>query len=178
MILNTTKLRHAIKASGLSQEDLAAAVDRQGLKPRAAIRNWTTGRHEPKPTAPDLANLASALGVEVRDIVHFDATHRWARIAPRKARLVADLIRGKDVDSALSLLRFNKKRAAVFFRHVLDSALASAEENDADVTSLVVSVSRVDEGPTIKRFRPKDRGRAHRINKRTSHIIVAVEEAA
>ncbi|MCL4211495.1 MAG: 50S ribosomal protein L22 [Phycisphaeraceae bacterium] len=106
----------------------------------------------------------------------YRSTHRFARIAPRKARLVADLIRGRRVDDAMTQLQFSKKRAAYYFRNVLKSAIANAEEQDADVTSLYVTESRVDEGPTIKRFQPKDRGRAHQILKRTSHLHVAVDE--
>ena len=106
----------------------------------------------------------------------YRAVHRFARIAPRKARLVADLIRGMKVDQAMTSLEFSKKRAAYYLKAVLKSAIANAEENDADVTSLFVSESRVDEGPTIKRWQPKDRGRAHPINKRTSHLHIAVDE--
>ncbi len=106
----------------------------------------------------------------------YKASHRFARIAPRKARLVADLIRGMDVDKALTELTMSKKRAAWYLRTVLKSAIANAEEADADVTTLYVSESRVDEGPTMKRFQPKDRGRAHQILKRSSHLHVAVEE--
>ncbi|MFG0330776.1 MAG: 50S ribosomal protein L22 [Phycisphaerales bacterium] len=106
----------------------------------------------------------------------FDSAAKWSRIAPRKARLVTDLIRGKDIDAALTALRFSKKRAAVMVRQALDAAIASAEDNDADVTRLVVTESRIDEGPTMKRWQAKDRGRAHPILKRTSHIRVAVEE--
>ena len=106
----------------------------------------------------------------------YKAIHRFARIAPRKARLVAALIRGKRVDDALTQLDLSKKRAAWFFKTVLKSAIANAEENDADVATLYVSESRVDEGPTMKRFQPKDRGRAHNIMKRSSHLIIAVDE--
>ena len=106
----------------------------------------------------------------------FTATHRFARIAPRKARLVADLIRGMDVDDAMTQLQLSKKRAAWYLKAVLKSAIANAEEGDARVEDLFVSISRVDEGPTIKRFQPKDRGRAHPINKRTSHLHVVVDE--
>jgi large subunit ribosomal protein L22 len=102
----------------------------------------------------------------------------YARISPRKVRLVADMIRGKSLDEALNLLTFSKKRAAVMVKKTLQAAVADAEEQDADVTALYVSESRVDEGPTIKRWRPKDRGRAHPINKRTSHIVVGVEESS
>jgi large subunit ribosomal protein L22 len=104
------------------------------------------------------------------------ASHRYARIAPRKARLVADLIRGMPVDDALATLEFSKLRAAWYYKAVLKSAIANADEQDADISALVVSESRVDEGPTIKRWRPKDRGRAHPINKRTSHLHLALDE--
>ena len=106
----------------------------------------------------------------------FKASHRFARIAPRKARLVADLIRGQRVDTALTALQFSKRRGAPLVAAVLRSAIANAEEGNADPSRLVVSESRVDEGPTLDRFQPKDRGRAHPILKRTSHIHIAVEE--
>ena len=102
--------------------------------------------------------------------------HRMARISPRKARLVADLIKGRSVQDALTQLELSKKRAAVFFRQGLNAAVANADQAEADVRSLVVTDARVDEGPTIKRFQPKDRGRAHQILKRTSHIRVTVDE--
>ncbi len=106
----------------------------------------------------------------------YQAIHRYAHIAPRKARLVADMIRGKKIDEAITALEFSKKRAAWYFKTVLKSAVANAEERDANVHTLYVSESRVDEGPTIKRIRPKDRGRAHPIAKRTSHLQVALDE--
>jgi large subunit ribosomal protein L22 len=109
-------------------------------------------------------------------VMAFQAVHRHARIAPRKARLVADMIRGLAVDQAMTALQFSKKRAAWYYKAVLKSAIANAEENDADVSSLFVSESRVDEGPTIKRFQPKDRGRAHPIMKRTSHLHIVLDE--
>ena len=106
----------------------------------------------------------------------YNSTHRFARIAPRKARLVADMIRGMDVEQAVVALDFNKKRAAAFYKSVLKSAIANAQEADADFDNLYVAESRVDEGPSIKRFRPKDRGRAHPILKRTSHLHIVLEE--
>ncbi|MBM4114495.1 MAG: 50S ribosomal protein L22 [Phycisphaerae bacterium] len=105
----------------------------------------------------------------------YKASHKFCRIAPRKARLVADLIRGRGVADALTELEFSKRRGAYFVQGVLKSAIANAEQASADVARLVVVESRVDEGPTIKRFQQKDRGRAHPIMKRTSHIIVAVD---
>ncbi len=106
----------------------------------------------------------------------WNAKHRFARIAPRKARLIADMVRGRDVQDALNILKFTHNRAAGLISKVLTSAIASANEAEADMDVLFVQEVRVDEGPTMKRFRPKDRGRAHSILKRTSHIIVAVDE--
>ena len=106
---------------------------------------------------------------------HYTASHRFARIAPRKARLVADMIRGKGIEDALATLEFSPRRGAWFIKSVLRSAIANAEEANLDVGRLYVSESRVDEGPTIKRFQPKDRGRSHPIMKRTSHIHVSVD---
>lgn len=102
--------------------------------------------------------------------------HRYARISARKARLVTGLIAGRHVNEALDLLKFTRKRASVFVDKVLRAAMADADEQEADVRNLYVHTARVDEGPTIKRFRPKDRGRAHPIMKRTSHIVVTVAE--
>ncbi len=102
--------------------------------------------------------------------------HRAARISPSKARLVVDLIRGKAVEEAQTILQMSKRRAAVFIDQALTAAIANADQAEADVRQLVVTDARVDEGPTTKRFRPKDRGRAHPILKRTSHITVSVDE--
>ena len=86
------------------------------------------------------------------------------------------MIRDLEVEAALAALEVSKKRGAWYFKSVLKSAIANAEENDVDVHGLRVTESRVDEGPVIKRFRPKDRGRAHPILKRTSHLIISVDE--
>lgn len=104
------------------------------------------------------------------------AVYRFARLSPRKARLVVDLIRGKDCASALNALRFNAKRPAVEIAKTLKSAMANADEQEADVGRLYVKEARVDMGPTFPRWRPKDRGRAHMILKKTSHIHVVVAE--
>ena len=108
----------------------------------------------------------------------FKATHKFARIAPRKARLILDLIRGRDVDDALALLKFSKKRAAVLVDKVVRSAVANAGESEADTGSLYVKEAWADPGPTMKRFMPKDRGKAYNIMKRTSHLVVSLEERA
>lgn len=102
---------------------------------------------------------------------------RYARISPQKARLVADQIRGKGVESALQTLSFSNKKAAAIIKKVVESAIANAEHNDgADIDELKVSRIFVDEGPTFKRIQARAKGRANRILKRTSHITVAVAE--
>lgn len=177
MILNAQRFNAVMKAAGASPEDLAAAIRRPGINSVSALRNWSKGNYKPAPKREDIRALAAALRVGVSDIADFDGAHKWARISPRKVRLVSDLIRGRDIDTALTVLKFSKKRAAVFVRKALESAIASAEDNEADLSRLVVSESRVDEGPTMKRFQPKDRGRAHPIMKRSSHVRVAVAVA-
>ncbi len=103
------------------------------------------------------------------------AVHKYARISSRKARLAADVIRGREVQDALNILKFMPHRAAGMMAKVLTSAVANANEAEADMDRLRVRVATVDEGPTMKRHRPKDRGRSHLIMKRTSHITVEVE---
>ncbi|MEJ2576238.1 MAG: 50S ribosomal protein L22 [Gammaproteobacteria bacterium] len=102
---------------------------------------------------------------------------RFARISAQKGRLVADQIRGLPVERALDVLAFSNKKGAVMMKKVLDSAIANAENNEgADVDELKVKAVTVDEGPTMKRIRPRAKGRASRILKRTSHITVTVAD--
>ncbi|WP_243388395.1 50S ribosomal protein L22 [Bacillus kexueae] len=105
------------------------------------------------------------------------AVARTVRIAPRKARLVIDLIRGKQVGEAVAILRHTPKAASPIIEKVLKSAVANAEHNyEMDANNLVVAEAYVNEGPTLKRFRPRAMGRASQINKRTSHITIVVSE--
>ncbi len=100
---------------------------------------------------------------------------RGAPISAQKTRLVADLVRGKNVNKAMEILRFTDKKAAHFVSKALHSAIANAEHNaGADVDELKVSTIYVDEGITLKRIRPRAKGRADRISKRTCHITVVV----
>ncbi|AJI48010.1 50S ribosomal protein L22 [Francisella philomiragia] len=102
---------------------------------------------------------------------------KFAKISAQKCRLVADQIRGLPVEKAINLLTFSNKKAAVLIKDVLNSAIANAEHNDGmDVDSLFVSTVFVDEGPTMKRFEARAKGRGNRILKRTSHITVKVAE--
>lgn len=99
-------------------------------------------------------------------------------ISPQKARLVADQIRGLPVEKAIDILTFSNKKSAAIIKKILMSAIANAEHNDgADIDELKVQTICVDQGPTMKRLRPRARGRADRILKRTSHIKVTVAES-
>jgi large subunit ribosomal protein L22 len=105
------------------------------------------------------------------------ANARHIRIAPRKVKLVIDLIRGKQVGEAISILRHTPRAASPVVEKLLNSAIANAEHNySMDVNNLVISEIFVNQGPTMKRFRPRAMGRASRINKRTSHITLVVSE--
>ncbi|MGE0858933.1 MAG: 50S ribosomal protein L22 [Gammaproteobacteria bacterium] len=102
---------------------------------------------------------------------------RNARIAAQKVRLVADQIRGVRVEKAINILTFSNKKAAAIVKKVLESAIANAEHNDgADVDELKVNTIMVDEGPVMKRWRARARGRAAKIMKRTCHVTVSVEQ--
>ncbi len=105
------------------------------------------------------------------------AVARYVRVSPRKARLVVDLIRGKSVEEAAAILTFTPRAAAEVVEKVLLSAVANAEKNlRIKRDDLYVSTTFVDEGPTLKRIRPRAMGRAFQIRKRTSHITVVVKQ--
>ena len=105
------------------------------------------------------------------------ATLKFTHLSPQKMRLVANQIRGMSVDKAINLLAFSDKKGAAVIKKVLESAVANAENNDgADIDELKVSAIQVNQGPTMKRLRPRARGRADRILKRTSHLTVTVSE--
>jgi large subunit ribosomal protein L22 len=107
----------------------------------------------------------------------FKASHRYARIAPRKARRIMDLVRGRDVDDAITQLRFAKQRASGMIEKVIRSAVANANEQEVPTrNTLFIEKAWVDPGPIIKRFQPKDRGKAYPIQKKTSHLVVELGE--
>ncbi len=102
---------------------------------------------------------------------------KHARISPQKCRLVADQVRGMPVERALELLSFSSKKAAGLIKKVLESAIANAEHNEgADIDELKVKTIFIDQGPTLRRWRPRAKGRVNHIIKRTSHITVMVGE--
>lgn len=111
------------------------------------------------------------------EITSAKAMARTVRVSPRKTRLVLDLIRGKNVADAIAILKFTPNKAARVVEKVLNSAIANAENNfGLEKANLVVSEAFANEGPTLKRFRPRAKGSASPINKRTAHITVVVAE--
>jgi len=105
------------------------------------------------------------------------AIHKFARISDRKARIVLDQIKGKGVIQAAAILQYNPRYGAYLVGKVLKSAVANAEENhQMDATDLFVEEVLADQGPTMKRIQPRGKGRAYRINKRTSHITIVLNE--
>jgi ribosomal protein L22 len=103
------------------------------------------------------------------------ASSRYVRVAPRKARLIADQVRGMHIEQARALLEFSPRGAAEDIRKLIESAAANAENNhDLVADEMLISEITVDEGPTLRRYRPRALGRASRINKRTCHLAVAL----
>lgn len=101
----------------------------------------------------------------------------YIRIAPRKVKIVLNLIRNKPTDEAIAILKHTPKAACEPLEKLLKSAIANAENKNMDVTRLYISECSVDQGPTLKRIRPRARGSANRINKKTSHINLVLKEA-
>src|SRR4051794_37621568 len=139
-----------------------APAKKPAAKKPAAKKPAAKAKAKPKPKEP-----------ATRPVVN--ASARFVRVAPRKARLVADQVRGLPLEDALPLLRFSTRGAAQDIRKLLESAAANAETNhDLVADDLLIKDIHVDEGPTLRRYRPRALGRATRINKRTSHIAVAL----
>jgi ribosomal protein L22 len=146
------------KAAKGDREAAKGEGRRKGVRRKAAAKQEAPGKPAPKP-APVLVRASS----------------RYVRVAPRKARLVADQVRGLQIEQARALLQFSPRGAAHDIRKLIESAAANAENNhDLVADEMRVAEITVDEGPTLRRFRPRALGRATRINKRTSHIAVAL----
>jgi large subunit ribosomal protein L22 len=107
----------------------------------------------------------------------YRATHQYARISPRKVGLVMEMIRGLPLEDALKMLDFSPKRAAKMVAKVVRSAMANADEQEADLEALYVSEARADMGPVLKRVFPRSRGSADMLRRPTCHLIVELEEA-
>ena len=179
MRLRSDEIKKRANEVGVSVEQLAQAVEREGLKGKSAesaVKNWMSGRDHPRCKRSAIDALATALGGLPKDIARFTSMIRNHRGSPKKAKLVTDMIQGKSFEVAEQMLQFSTKRAATNVRKALMAAQSDAEQLGADTGDLVVSEARVDGGMHIKRFRPKDRGRAHPILKRTSHITISLQE--
>ncbi len=181
-MLSGKKLNQICTQLRVNDRVLAEHVARGGTsaaEAATAIANWRRGLYKPIPTRQDVEHLAEGLGVEVNDISEWRASYRYAPMSARKARLITGLINGRDVQDALDVLTFTHKRAAEAFKKVLHSAIANAEEQEADKDELVVLEARVDQAGRrlgTKAWRAKDRGRAHPIRKEASHLHVTVAE--
>jgi large subunit ribosomal protein L22 len=151
------------------------AAKKPAAKPAAkkpAAKKPAAKKETAKTEAKPKAKLKPKEPVE-RPVVN--ASARFVRVAPRKARLVADQVRGMPLEDAIPLLRFSTRSAAQDIRKLIESAAANAETNhDLVADDLLIKDIHVDEGPTLRRYRPRALGRATRINKRTSHIAVAL----
>jgi large subunit ribosomal protein L22 len=182
-MLSPAKLKEVSKRQRVTIEDMARGLVRGSLDMRqatSAIRNWQRGLMRPVPHTEDIRRLAETLSVEPTEIGSWRSSYMYAPMSARKVRLVAQLIQGRNVQEALDLLKFTRKRAASMVSQALKAAIADADEQQADVDTLYVSEARVDEAGVrvgTKRWIPKDRGRAHPIRKLACHIHVTVTEA-
>jgi large subunit ribosomal protein L22 len=181
-MLSGKKLTQVCKERKIGDGQLAEHLAHGGMDTKdalGAVRNWKKEFYTPVPNKDDVDRLASALGVEAGAISEWRVSYRYAPMSASKARLVTQMITGRDVQDALDLLTFTHKRAAPAVKKLLQSAVANADENEADVDNLFVVEARVDQaGRRIgtKSWHPKDRGRAHPIRKEASHIHVTVSE--
>lgn len=179
MKINGKKLTAMAAKKGLSVEQLAETVERTGLSGKravSAVGNWMRDSDHPRCKRADVVALAGALGCTVADIATFTSVFKYHKGSPRKAKLIVDLIRGKRIDVAMDLLTFTTKRAAVDVKKALLAARTDAEQAEANLERLYVSWSTASDAPRMKRFQPKDRGRAHPIIVRSTHITIGLEE--
>jgi large subunit ribosomal protein L22 len=164
-------------AEATSKTADSKAAEKSTAKKPAAKKPAAKPKAETKAKAPAKKPAAkkAAAKKEPAETPVVNARARFVRVAPRKARLVADQVRGLPLEDALPLLRFSTRSAAQDIRKLLESAAANAETNhDLVADDLFIKDIHVDEGPTLRRYRPRALGRATRINKRTSHIAVAL----
>src|SRR5215211_2381597 len=169
----TTKKADASKAAGEKAETKKAAK-KDDVKAAKAKDSKKPAKKEPKKEPAKGTKKTGAPKAPAPPPV-VKASARYVRIAPRKARLIADQVRGMHIESARALLQFSPRGAAKDIHKLIDSAAANAENNhDLIGDEMRISSITVDEGPTLRRFRPRAMGRATPINKRTSHIRVAL----
>jgi len=182
-MLSANKLKELCQQQQMNVEQLADQLAGPGLSKKesvVAVKNWQKGLFKPKPRAEDIRHLAAALSAEVNDLLDWRSSYRFAPMSARKVRLVTQLIAGRSAQDAMDILKFTQKRAAAMIDKVLKSAVADADEQQADVDNLYVSSARVDDAGVrigTKRWIPKDRGKAHPISKKACHIHITVTQA-
>jgi ribosomal protein L22 len=165
--------RTATKTAAASSAKKPPAKKPAAKKPAAKTPAKKPAASKAKAPVKKAETTAKPKEAPQRPVVN--ASARFVRVAPRKARMVADQVRGLPIDDARALLRFNSRGAARDIIKLIDSAAANAEANHELVADdLLIKDIHVDEGPTLRRYRPRALGRATRINKRTSHIAVAL----
>jgi ribosomal protein L22 len=166
----------ATKGSGTAAKATSKTADTKASKAGTAKKPAAKKEPAKKTTAkPKAETKPKPKAKEAPERPVVNARARFVRVAPRKARLIADQVRGLPLDDALPLLRFSTRSAAQDIRKLIESAAANAENNhDLVADDLMIKDIHVDEGPTLRRYRPRALGRATRINKRTSHIAVAL----
>jgi ribosomal protein L22 len=161
------KKETAAKAPAKKQAAAKKPAAKKETAAKAPAKKEPAKETKPKPTAKPREEAP------MRPVVR--ASARYVRVAPRKARLVADQVRGLPIDRARALLQFSPRSVALDIQKLIDSAASNAENNHELVADdMLISEITVDEGPTLRRYRPRALGRATRINKRTSHISVAL----
>ena len=181
-MLSADKLKELCRQQQISVDELASHLARGGFdrqKAAVAVKNWQKGLLKPEPRAEDIRRLATALSAEVNDLVDWRSSYRYAPMSARKVRLVTEMITGLRVQEAMDVLKFTRKRAATMIDKVLRTAVADADEQQADVDNLYVSSATADDAGIrigTKRWIPKDRGRAHPIHKKACHIQVTVTQ--
>lgn len=181
-MLSADKLRTICDENKITVEQLAEYLVSGGRDKKeaiAAVRNWKKGLMSPLPRKADIENIAAGVGLEVNQISEWKSSYRYAPGSARKAGLIRALIVGRGVQDALDILKFTRKRAAAMVYKVLKSAVADADEQQADVESLYVSDVRIDDAGIrvgTKRFIEKDRGRANRILQKACHITVTITQ--
>jgi ribosomal protein L22 len=163
----------AKKESKKDAKEAKKGAAKKDAKGKGDSKAKAPAKGEEKKAAKAPAKKAAAKAPAAPPVVK--ASARYVRIAPRKARLIADQVRGMHIEKARALLQFSPRGAAKDIHKLIDSAAANAENNhDLIGDEMRVSSITVDEGPTLRRFRPRAMGRATPINKRTSHIAVAL----
>ena len=182
-MLSADKLKKLCKQRRASVDQLAGQLVRGGLDKKqatAAIKNWQKGLFKTKPESDDIRKLAAALSVEANDLRDWHSFYRFAPGSASKAKLVTQLIVGRPVQDAMDTLKFTRKRAASMIDKVLRTAVADADEQQADVEKLYVSKAYVEDAGVrlgTKRYEEKDRGRAHAIRQKACHIHVTVTQS-